>query len=106
LQLTAEQRAEIAALRAAFKTANQADLDAMRAVFEQARAAREGGATREEVRAILETGRPIGERLRTNVFALDAAIMNVLTPAQREFLRRNRPPAPRPITRGTPPARR
>jgi Spy/CpxP family protein refolding chaperone len=106
LQLTTEQRAAITALREAFKAANQADLDAMRAVFEQARAAREGGATREKVRAILEGGRPIGERLRANVRALHDAINAVLTPAQREFLRRNRPNPPRPITRGTPPVRR
>ena len=106
LQLTEEQRAQITALREAFKTANQADLAAMRAIFEQARAAREGGATREEVRAILEGGRPIGERLRTNVRALHDAINAVLTPAQREFLRRNRPATPPPMTRGGPPLRR
>jgi Spy/CpxP family protein refolding chaperone len=90
LQLTDEQRAEIAALRNDFKTTHQADLDALRAIFEQARAAREAGATREEVRAILATGRPIMEALRPAVHALHLAILAVLTDEQRAWLDANR----------------
>jgi Spy/CpxP family protein refolding chaperone len=94
LRLTEEQRAEIAALREAFRTAHQASLDEMRAIFEQARAAREAGDSREEVHAILATARPIALALREHVAALHEAILAVLTPEQQAWLRRNRPPVP------------
>ncbi len=94
LALTPEQRRQILALRLAFQEANQADLDAMRAIFEAARAAQQAGATREEVHAILVTARPIADRLRENVHALHEAILALLTDAQRAHLRRMRPPVP------------
>lgn len=111
LALSAEQQAEIEALRTSFVAAHQADLDAMRAIFEEARAAREDGATREEVRAILEGGRSIGEGLREDVQALHDAIAEVLTDDQREWLESHRPAPPRglggqgPNGRGGPPRR-
>ncbi len=94
LALTPEQRTQILALRLAFREANQADLEAMRAVFAEARAAREAGATREEIHAILAAARPIADRLRENVRALHEAILALLTDEQRAQLRRNRPPVP------------
>jgi Spy/CpxP family protein refolding chaperone len=90
LALTDEQRAEIAALRNNFRTTHQADLDALKALFQEARAAREAGATREEVRAILAAGRPIVEALRPAVHALHLAILEVLTEEQRAWLAEHR----------------
>lgn len=92
LALTQAQKDQIAALRTAFRTANAGALDSLKAIFEKARDARKAGATREEVRAILVTGRPIGEALRPKVQALHEAIKAVFTPAQRAWLEANRPP--------------
>lgn len=86
LQLTDEQRAEMLALRMAFRAEHEAELDALRDIFQQARLARLEGATREEIRAILETGRPIAEALRPDVLALHDALRAVLTDAQRAWL--------------------
>jgi Spy/CpxP family protein refolding chaperone len=94
LQLTDEQRAAIVALREAFRTEHQDELDALKAIFEQARAARQAGATREEVRAILETGKPIADGLRAAVRELHEDILNVLTEEQRAWLREHRPHIP------------
>lgn len=94
LRLTDEQRTEIQGLRAAFRTEHQADLDALRAIFEEARAAREDGATREEVHAILEEGRDIAASLQDDVEELHQAILGVLTDAQRAWLASH--PRPRP----------
>jgi Spy/CpxP family protein refolding chaperone len=90
LALTDEQRAEIAALRAAFRTEHQTDLDALRAIFEEARAARAAGATRDEVHAILEGGRDIAGGLREDVQALHAAIRDVFTADQLAWIEANR----------------
>lgn len=94
LALSDEQRAEIAALREAFRTEHQAELDALRAIFEEARAARRAGATREEVRSILETGRGIAESLHDDVQALHEAIRAVFTDEQLAWIdsHRRRPP--------------
>ena len=92
LALTQTQKDSIQALRTAFRTENAAALDSLKAIFERAREARRAGATREEVRAILVTGRPIGEALRPKVQALHEAIKAVLTDAQRAWLAANRPP--------------
>ena len=59
LALTVTQRTAIASLRATFRQNNAAALDSLRDIFLEARDARRAGATREEVRAILVTGRPI-----------------------------------------------
>lgn len=99
LALSDAQRAEMLALRQAFRAEHQAALDSLRAVFQAAHAARHDGASREEIRAILATGRPIGEALRPYVIALHEALRAVLTDAQRAWLAANRPPhrfGPRP----------
>jgi hypothetical protein len=105
LAISAEQKAEIAALREAFRAAHQDELDAMRAIFEEAKAAREDGASREDVRAILEEGREIGEGLRADVQALHTAILGVLTDEQREWLESHRPRPPRGLDGERPPRR-
>lgn len=90
LELSDEQIAEMRALREAFRAEHAETLDALREVFQQARAARVAGASREEVRAILEQGRPLIETLRPHVRALHDALRAVLTDAQREWLENQR----------------
>jgi Spy/CpxP family protein refolding chaperone len=99
LALTPEQADSIRALRQAFKDAHADELAALREIFLRARAAREAGASREEVHAILMEGRDIARALRPFVIQLRADIWDVLTPAQREWLftHRFRPFVPRPI---------
>lgn len=97
LALTPTQLAAIAALREAFRTEHAEQLAALKAIFEEARTARQGGASFEAVRAILAKGRPIHEALRPDVQALHAAIRAVFTNAQRAWLEANRPPRPRPM---------
>jgi Spy/CpxP family protein refolding chaperone len=99
LRLTDEQRAEMLALREAFRAEHAEQLDALRAIFQDARAARQSGASRAEVHAILEQGRPIAQSLRPVVFELHQALRAVLTDAQRAWLDANRPRRfPRPMT--------
>jgi hypothetical protein len=100
LALTDEQKAEIAALKAAFAETHDEEIAALKAIFEAARAARNAGASREEVFAILITGRDIARELRPDVLALWAAIWDVLTEEQKAWLREHRPARfPRPISR-------
>ena len=91
LALTTEQVAEIEALRATFRAEHQTQIDALRAVFEEARAAREAGASREEVRAILMEGRDIAMALRFPIWQLHEAVRSVLTEEQRFWLDTHRP---------------
>lgn len=95
LALTTAQLDDIAALREAFRTEHADELDALKAIFDEARTARQGGATREEVRAILAEARPIHEALRDDVQALHEAIRAVFTDAQRAWLAAHRQPRPR-----------
>ena len=83
LQLTDAQKTQITALIAAFETANRADLDALKKIHEEARAAHAAGASREAIKAILDKGRAPMERLRAAQAALKAGILAVLTPEQR-----------------------
>lgn len=95
LKLSTEQLAAIAALREAFRTEHEDALAALKAIFDEARAARQAGATHQEVRAILAKGRPIQEALRPDVQALHEAIRAVFTDAQRAWMSANRPAGPR-----------
>ena len=63
LRLTPEQKAAIAFLHDAFARATAADVAALRAIERQARDAIQAGKPREEIRAILETGKPHVERV-------------------------------------------
>jgi Spy/CpxP family protein refolding chaperone len=94
LQLSDEQRAEMHALREAFRIEHADELAALRAIFLEARAARRAGASRIEVRAILAEARPIVEALRPFVQALHEALRAVLTDEQRAWLAANRPVRP------------
>lgn len=91
LALSAEQLEAIEALRVAFRAEHQAQVDALQAVFAEARAAREAGASREEIRAILMEGRDLAMALRFPVWQLHEAIREVLTEEQRFWLDTHRP---------------
>lgn len=82
IRLTDAQKTEITALIAAFQTANKADLETIKAVFEEARAAHQNGATRAEVAAILAKASAAMTRVQAARIELDAAIRALLTPAQ------------------------
>lgn len=99
LRLSTEQLAAIAALREEFRTAHADEIAALKAIFDEARAARRDGATRAEIRAILAEGRVIHEALRPDVQALHEAIRAVFTDAQRAWIAANRPIGPRPHPR-------
>jgi Spy/CpxP family protein refolding chaperone len=80
--LTDAQRTEISGLRAAFEQDNAADIALLRSVHARALAAREAGAPRAEIAAILAEGREAAERLRAARQALREAVRAVLTPEQ------------------------
>ena len=97
IALSQTQIDSIAALRAAFRAAHAPQIDSLKAIFEQARAAKDAGATREEIRAILVTGRPLAIALRVDVVDLHYAVWQVYTPAQKAWIvshRPRRPPTP------------
>lgn len=85
--LTDAQKAEISGLIAAFEQANAADIAAIRTAFEQARTAHQNGASREQIKQILDAVRPAMERVRAAEAQLAAAINNVLTAEQRTCFR-------------------
>lgn len=81
--LTEAQKTEITGLIAAFNEANRADLQTIKTVFQEARAAHENGATRDQIAAILAKAAPAMLRVRAAQVVLEAAIRGVLTPEQR-----------------------
>lgn len=91
IALSETQADSIAALREAFRVAHAPQLDSLRAIFELARLAHEDGATREEIRAILETGKPIALALRVDLVDLHYAVWSVYTPAQKAWIIAHRP---------------
>lgn len=90
LRLTPAQRDEIQALRTAFRAQHQGSLEALRSALERARAAREAGLPRDEIRTLMNEARPIARSLQASVMALHVAIQAVLTPEQRAWLEANR----------------
>lgn len=91
LTLTTEQKAAIAALHELFKAATATDVAELRALEAEARAARNAGKSRDEVRAILARGVPILARLGVAFATLQAAILQVYTPEQRAWVLAHRP---------------
>jgi Spy/CpxP family protein refolding chaperone len=96
LKLTDAQKAAIKALRDAFNSANTADLAALQAIHDKARDAMKAHKTREEVKAILETAKPIMERLMPRFDALHVAIDAVLTTNQKAWIAAHHPLGPPP----------
>jgi Spy/CpxP family protein refolding chaperone len=91
LKLTTEQKAAIEALHAAFTTANAADIAALQALEAQARAAMQSGRGAGDIRAILAQGAPILVRMNAAFAALQAAILQVYTPAERAWISAHQP---------------
>ena len=98
LQLTAEQKAAIAALHEAFMRATAADIAALRAIELEAHDAKAAGKTREEIRAILARAVPILVRLDAAFAKLRADIWAVYTPEQRAWIESHKPRACGPAT--------
>ncbi len=94
LKLSTAQQAQIQALRDAFNTANAADLAALDAIHQKAMDAMKAGASRDSVKAILDTAQPILTRLKPKFDALQAAVENVLTPAQKAWIASHKPSGP------------
>jgi Spy/CpxP family protein refolding chaperone len=82
--LTDAQKTEITALVAAFNQTHAADIATVRQAFEEARAAYQNGASREEIRAILQKAAAAMERLMVAHVQLHTAIQAVLTSEQRQ----------------------
>jgi Spy/CpxP family protein refolding chaperone len=82
-QLSEEQIAQIRALKQAFTEAVADELAAIKAAHQEARAAKQAGATPEQIRAILESVKDEMEAIRQAEIRLHDAIMEVLTPDQR-----------------------
>ena len=91
LKLSVEQKAAIAALHDAFMKANAADLAALQAIEQEAKAAVKAGKPRADVRAILAKAEPIRVRLDAAFRKLQADIWAVYTPAQRAWIETHRP---------------
>ena len=81
--LTDAQKAQIHALEVAFQTANKADLDAVKAILDEAAQALKAGASESELGAILFKAAAPLQRLTAARFELRLRIMAVLTPEQR-----------------------
>ena len=81
--LTEAQIAAIRALKQAFAEAVADELAAIKAAHQEARAAKEAGASAEEIRAILAEVKDEMEAVRQAEQRLHDAILEVLTPEQR-----------------------
>lgn len=86
LALTEAQKTQIRALRATYQQAVRADSLAAQVIYDEARAARAAGATREAVNAILEKARPLQEKQEAAFQALTQQVEQVFTEAQRTWL--------------------
>lgn len=91
IALTSEQRAKIRSLTEAFIAATKSDREALGAILKQAHDAARAGKTRAEVRAILEQGASIRQRLHDAEKKLVADIQAVLTAEQKAWLAAHRP---------------
>ncbi|MDQ3081805.1 MAG: Spy/CpxP family protein refolding chaperone [Gemmatimonadota bacterium] len=81
--LSDAQKSAIHALETAFRENNRADLEIMKSVMEEVRAAVRAGSTRDEVAVILRKGAEAASRLATARKQLRDDILGVLTPQQR-----------------------
>lgn len=91
LALTREQRATIRALFEAHGAALHADRLALRAIHDEAAAARAANATPAEIAAILLKAAPIQARIAAANEALLTQVLAVLTPAQRAWVEAHAP---------------
>lgn len=91
LKLTREQKATIRALLEAHAKARQADLEQMKAIRAAVEAARKAGAPPAEIAKLMEQGAAIAARVLESLRTLEAAILDVLTPAQRAWVESHAP---------------
>ena len=91
LELTPEQEEKIHALVRAFKEANEADQEALKAIIREARKAREDGKSDAEIKAILDKGTPIAAKLAAAAAKLKTDIDAILTAEQRAWLASHEP---------------
>ena len=91
LQLTAEQKAAIAALHDAFQAGHADEVAALRAIEEQIKQLRRSGGSREEVHALLEQARPIIQGLAVDFAKLQEDIWAIYTDAQRAWIEAHKP---------------
>jgi Spy/CpxP family protein refolding chaperone len=80
--LTDTQKGQVRTMVEAFNQAHAPQLDSLRTIMEAARAAREAGKTPEEVRAIMETGKPIADGLAPARKEFRDSVEKLLTSAQ------------------------
>ena len=91
LQLTAEQKAQIAALHDAFKAAHEEEIAALREIEQQLRQLRRSGGTREQVQALLAGAHEIRSGLAEDFDALQEAIWAVYTAEQKAWIEAHKP---------------
>ncbi|HTE47252.1 MAG TPA: Spy/CpxP family protein refolding chaperone [Gemmatimonadaceae bacterium] len=80
--LTDAQKTQVRTLSDAFAKAHAPQLDSLRTIMEASRAAREAGKTPEEVRAIMETAKPIADGLAPARKEFATTVVGLLTPSQ------------------------
>ena len=91
LQLTADQKAEIAALHEAFMENHADEVTALRQIEQQIRQLRRNGGTREQILALLEDAKEIRSGLADDFSALQDAIWAIYTPEQRAWIEAHKP---------------
>jgi Spy/CpxP family protein refolding chaperone len=91
LQLTAEQKAEIAALHDAFKAEHEDELAELREINAQIPQLRRSGGSREEVHALMQEARAILTGLADEFTALQEAIWSVYTAEQKAWIEAHKP---------------
>lgn len=91
LQLTADQKAEIAALHDAFKAAHADEIAALREIDQQLRQLRRSGGTREEIQALLAEAHEIRQGLSDDFAALQDAIWQIYTAEQKAWIEAHKP---------------
>lgn len=80
--LTDVQKGQVKSLGDAYVAAHKSSLDSLRAIMNATRTAREAGKTPEEVRAIMELGKPINDALAPARKEFAEAAIKLLTPSQ------------------------
>ena len=80
--LTDNQKGQVRALSDAFAKAHAAQLDSLKTISEAARTARQAGKTPDEVRAIMEQGKPVSDALAPAQKEFRETVVTYLTPAQ------------------------
>jgi Spy/CpxP family protein refolding chaperone len=80
--LTDTQKGQVHTLVEAFTQAHAPQLDSLRTIMEAARAARQAGKTPDEIRAIMQTGKPISDELAPARKEFHDSVEKVLTSAQ------------------------